>query len=129
MENLRVAFDFSSLSTKSIFVAALITWSIAKMFTSEKGPLEIFEKLRTFVGLERLEDDTANYTKGGLYRFLATLLECLWCLSLWVGWLIAFFCFPERWFLLGFLLRGLSILIDVVVEALVRFKKWGANNG
>lgn len=128
METLTNAFDFRIVDWQQFVFALLLTWSVTKMFVDEKGPLKVFEVIRQWVGLERDEYGEPLYRKGGLYYFFATLLDCTWCLSLWIGWLFCFFMFPERWLLMGLAVRAVVIGFDVIVEALVRFKKYGATN-
>lgn len=128
MESVRIYFDFSSVQLLPLLLLSLLTWRISSLFTGEDGPLFVFKSIRDFTGLETLDDGTNIYHKGGVFKFFATLLACLWCLSIWVGWLIALIAYPSQWIVMGLILSTISIAFHAVIEALVRFKKWGTTN-
>lgn len=67
-------------------IFALATWRLSSMLVREKGPWNMFVRIRARAGIQHEEDGTP-------YLFpdttLAGILSCTWCLSMWVafGWL------------------------------------------
>ena len=52
----------------------LAAWRITSLLVNEAGPFDIFECLRSFIGV-----------KSGLVEgFFPTLFSCIWCLSIWI---------------------------------------------
>lgn len=77
-----------------IAVAILATWRISSLFAKEDGPFHIFVRLRSVRGL-------------------GDLLDCLWCVSVWVGALVGLLLhFGLTWVLVPFALSALAIGID-----------------
>jgi len=65
-------------------ILALITWRIAHMLVHERAPFAMLTRFRRAVGVAY--DANSNvYAR----RELGELFLCVWCLSVWVGWLIA----------------------------------------
>lgn len=52
-------------------ILSLATWRITSLLTEEDGPADIFIKLRAVLKP-------------------IGVLECFWCASVWVGWLLSF---------------------------------------
>jgi len=62
------------------------------MIQREDGPFDIFVRLREFIGLTKVEDLPLNeqllYPEDEFIHdgnFFAKLVECIWCISIWVG--------------------------------------------
>jgi hypothetical protein len=53
----------------SLLLGALATWRLTHMLSTENGPWNVFEKMRRAAGT----------------GFLAELLACFYCLSLWIA--------------------------------------------
>lgn len=83
---------------------ALCTWRISNMLVKENGPSYIFEHLRHWAGKKDSES------------FLATLLACSWCLSVWVAsaftMLFAFNRRIAQWAAMPFALSAIACIID-----------------
>lgn len=83
---------------------SLSVWRISNMLVKEDGPSYIFVHLRHWAGVKKSEG------------FLATLLLCTWCLSLWVAsaftLLYAFNRKAAQWAAMPFALSGVACLID-----------------
>lgn len=66
----------STVSPVSLLIAVLAVWRVAHLFWAEDGPWDIFVRFRRLAG----------------NGWLGTLLDCFYCLSLWVaaplGWLL-----------------------------------------
>lgn len=82
-----------------IVVAALATWRITNIITSEK----IFEPLRKGLGIT----DDIHYPD----TFLGYLFSCFYCMSVWVGFVCTLLLIFFPYALLPFSLSALSILI------------------
>lgn len=56
-------------------LAVLATWRITHLLTSEDGPADIIVKMRMWLG----------------HGFAGRLMDCFYCLSLWMAFPLAFF--------------------------------------
>ena len=69
-----------------LVIYALAVWRISSLFVNESGPWGIFVKARAWTGI--LHND-----KGIAYQipdnFLAGVLSCVWCCSIWVSLFMA----------------------------------------
>lgn len=71
---------------------ALATWRISYMLVSEDGPSDVFVKLRTLK--------------------LGGLLDCIYCTSVWVGFVVVFlWIIGGELVLLPFALSGLAMML------------------
>lgn len=99
-------------------VYALATWRLSSLFVSERGPFDVFQRIREAVGIEHDEDGKISVTPETL---LAGILGCVWCLSVWVGFAltISVYYVPlvSFWLMLPFALSGAAIVIERVVRA------------
>lgn len=73
------------MTIERLFVAALATWRITHLLMIEDGPFDVFTAFRTALGN---------------VRALSPLLECIWCMSFWVGALVAVVVLSDWWFIL-----------------------------
>lgn len=100
-----------------IAILALATWRIASLFVREKGPFGVFIAIRKWAGIEH---DTSGTPWMIPDEFLAQLLGCVWCFSLWTasGVTIVYFFFPEIAILLAlpFALSAGAILLDTHLQ-------------
>lgn len=69
------------------------TWRIASLFVQERGPFDVFVKIRERFGF--IHDDEGAVI-GIPENFFGELLSCVWCSSIWVAlfWGIMIFLFP-----------------------------------
>lgn len=65
-----------------IVIYCLAVWRISSLFVREAGPFQVFAKIRTLVGIEHDDNGTPWLIPD---TFLAQLLGCVWCFSLWIG--------------------------------------------
>jgi hypothetical protein len=68
----------------AFLVGALATWRISSLLVHEDGPAEVLAKFRDHVGVRA--DKFGGCIGDGV---LASALCCLWCTSVWVGWIVA----------------------------------------
>lgn len=61
-------------------IAALALWRLASLFTEERGPFDVFWRLRARAGI--IHDDEGRPIGYDETRYAAGLLYCLWCFSL-----------------------------------------------
>ena len=82
----------------TILLISVANWRISNMIQREDGPFDIFVRFREFIGLTRVEDLPLNeqllypnneFVHNG--NFFAKLVECIWCLSVWVGFAISLY--------------------------------------
>lgn len=57
----------------------LATWRISSLFVEERGPFDIFTRVREAFGFEHDEDGKVIVAPDN------HLLGCVWCFSVWVG--------------------------------------------
>lgn len=82
-----------------VIVAILATWLFPAMFAEHiAGPFEIFERLRYMAGEGQL----------------GNLLDCIWCMSFWMAWVVLGLVWLGAWWVLaGLALASASILIHL----------------
>lgn len=97
-------------------VYSLAVWRISSLFVNEAGPLGLFKEIRQWAGI--WHDD------GGIPtiipdNFLAQVLSCVWCASLYVGLFFAVFAFLAPTLSLQistiFAFSAFSILVDTYI--------------
>lgn len=67
-----------------IIILILATWRISSLLVDELGPFEMFDRIRYRLGV-RYNDKNIPYARNEL----AELFTCIWCMSVWIGLLIA----------------------------------------
>lgn len=87
MLNPPAAAEGGSLLVAGI-ILALATWRVSSLLTWERGPWHVFQGIRERAGIKHSEFGHPNVIPDG---FLAELLTCSWCCTLWVGafWALA----------------------------------------
>lgn len=96
----------------TIIIAILATWRLSAMLSYETGPFNIFILLREMAGIVHDDDGKKIVVPES---FFAELLDCVWCLSVWIGGAMAIglFFYPVLfWLLLPFALSAGAILIE-----------------
>lgn len=96
---------------------ALATWRVSSLLVNEKGPLDIFERLRTLAGIEHTQvGDSPEYYKAVSDTFFAQVLDCVWCCSVWVGigWSILYYFSPtvSMWIALPLAISTTAIVVN-----------------
>jgi hypothetical protein len=101
----------------TFLVLGLATWRVASLLVNESGPFHVFTKIRKLAGIQHDSNEKALIVPD---RFLAGVLSCVWCCSIYVGffWLIFWSVFPTIAFLLacGFSLSALAITINETIS-------------
>ena len=80
------------------FIVTIVVWRLTHLISSEDGPFDLIIKIRKMAGT----------------TFFGTLMDCFYCLSIWIGLLCA--CLASRdWqeiVLLALYYSGASILLE-----------------
>jgi len=96
-----------------LIVYGLAIWRISSLFVNEAGPGNIFLKLREWAGIQ-FDGDMVPET------FIAGVLSCTWCFSIWASFfLTAFWLISPEWSLklsVPFAFSGIAILLDVAIK-------------
>lgn len=82
-------------------VMALATWRIACLFYYDKGPWDMFERLRSRAGVYPVPT-----------TFWAKQLDCFWCVTVWAGLFCALIGWLWWYALLPFALSGAAVLLS-----------------
>jgi len=95
----------------TLLILILATWRITSLLNREQGPYNVLGKLRYTIGI-RVDDAGQTY---GITE-LARLVDCPWCLSLWVGAGLALVTATgvRDWALTTLALSAGAVLIDEV---------------
>lgn len=70
-----------------LLIYGAATWRIASLLVRERGPFDVFVRIREKVGI--LHDDEKEPV-GYPETFFGELLSCVWCSSIWVALLWGF---------------------------------------
>lgn len=72
----------------NLILLSLSTWRMSSMIRDEAGPYSIFERFRAWAGITEAYYNGKRelYSNGTL---LSDILQCFWCLSIWVGAIVA----------------------------------------
>lgn len=120
-----------SLTTAQFIILSLAIWRLTFMLVKEKGPYDILEKLRHFLGIVRWEELTAEeqidiLSFGGEYSdyipktMLAKLFSCIGCLSVSVAAIIflpVFIIAIIQWSIVsGPVIALVSMIIGFIIE-------------
>lgn len=109
-----------------IVVFALATWRISSLLVNEDGPRKIFYMWRVYAGIVPVTNIRYDMPNEHYFEisedFLAQVLSCVWCTSIYVGaaWVVFFLTFPTIAFYAAtpFALSACAILFNLVVEKL-----------
>lgn len=90
---------------------ALATWRISSIFVHEAAPYELASRLRRAVGVR-------HDARGNIYADseLGKLFTCVWCMSVWIGWLLAIVRDKRGFIVRGFAYSAVAILIERYVN-------------
>ena len=76
-----------------LIIMALAAWRVASVITSEDGLWDMWKRLRAIMGIKHHDDGSISHIPE---KTLAKLFGCLWCISVWVGFItyIAWYFVP-----------------------------------
>jgi hypothetical protein len=96
-----------------LLIAALATWRLSSLLVNQReaGPANLLHRIRDWAGAYELGDDDEPITS------LGRLFVCVWCMSVWVGAVLAVIAITPFWALLiPFALSAVAILIQSAVN-------------
>lgn len=82
-----------------LLLLGLASWRLASLLMRERGPFDVFGRLRTRLGVDR----------AGEMGEWQELFSCVWCLSIWTALILYVFRFP----LLLYVLAASTIAIAI----------------
>lgn len=90
-------------------VAGLATWRITHLLIYENGPFRVFRKLRERLGVVYYEDG------DDVLSHKYEITTCVWCLSVWVGAMVAGLWFVAGsfalWPVMPFALSAIAVIL------------------
>jgi len=100
-----------------LLIFGLATWRVANMLVHERGPFQMFFRLRVRVGIGMDNDGEPVMIPD---RFFAELLSCVFCSSIWIaaGWVLFWIFLPVFSLKIAtvFALSALAIVINRYVK-------------
>jgi hypothetical protein len=98
-------------------VVGMAVWRIASMITSERGPFDIFTRIRKLAGVVHNEFGLVDAIPDGNFAYLLT---CVWCFSviLAIPYVILLYFFRDAmmWISYPFAISALAILFGSHAE-------------
>jgi len=94
-------------------LVALATWRLSSLLVKEDGPGDILGKLRAKAGV-KYDDFSRPYGNN----VLAGILSCVWCCSVWVGFVTGVLLKPRNfadYLAKALALSSSAILIDEIL--------------
>lgn len=96
-------------------ILALAAWRVTSLLVEEDGPFYILERLRFKLGM-RYDENSRRVATNEIARGF----ECVWCLSVWVGGLMAvlYWIAPRAALMLAFpfALSAAAIMVEEFVN-------------
>jgi len=103
------------MTSFEFIVLGLATWRVSSLLVDEKGPFDIFIRLRKLVGIEHDQDGIPTLIPDG---FFPGILSCVWCCSVWASWFWIVFwnISPEASILCGeiFGLSAIAVIVNKI---------------
>ena len=86
------------IAIEKYFILVIVTWRVTHLISNEDGPFEIIFKLRQISG----------------NSFFGKLMDCFYCLSIWIGFLLSIYISNQVIEIIFFTLyfSGTSIIIE-----------------
>ena len=73
----------------------LAIWRLSSLLMKERGPFDLFVRVRKLIGVKHYDDGTPLSYKD---NFFGNLFSCCWCLSVWIAFAYtAFYIFLPRY--------------------------------
>lgn len=73
------------MTITNLIIFGLAVWRISSLFVNEKGPANVFIKMRELAGISHDPDGNISMIPD---RFFAGVLSCVWCCSIWVSFFL-----------------------------------------
>lgn len=102
------------MEIQNLVIYVLAVWRIANLFVNERGPFDVFVRLRSLSGIT-MDDTGASVEIPD--TFFAQVLSCVWCSSIWISffWTIIWLVDPgfSLKFAMPFAFSGGAVLLEV----------------
>ena len=95
------------MNVTTLAISILATWRITNLLVAEGGPGDVLARFRDRIGVA-YDESSRPYGRN----LFAQAFTCIWCLSIWIGWVIALLTYPQRWVLHGLAYSAGAIAID-----------------
>src|SRR5690349_10483644 len=93
-------------------VLALVVWRVSHLLISERAPFAMLTRFRRAIGIRA----NVNSELQASNEF-AELFLCVWCLSIWVGWGVAFLHYRDWSFIVyGLAYSAVSCVLEKVTN-------------
>lgn len=81
------------MTLTALVIYGLAAWRVASMLVNEAGPGDMFFRLRALAGIGHDDNKIGVIIPDG---FFPSILSCIWCCSVWVGfgWMALDWLFP-----------------------------------
>lgn len=98
------------ISLENLIFFSMLTWRITVLLTFDSGPGNILVRFRSIIGV--VYDEYSN--RHGK-NWVADMLNCHFCSSLWVGWIVALL-WQQDWsfVIVGMVLSAGSLIVDSI---------------
>lgn len=107
------------MDTLHIIILGFAVWRGTSLLSSERGPFDMFEKLRTACGVHYTKDNH-GYESPQSDRQLGKLISCPYCISVWLGAIASVlyitFGIVAVWLALPLALSALALLLNSIIE-------------
>lgn len=102
------------MDSLTLIIAILATWRLSAMLSYEAGPFNVFIEIRELAGIIHDDFGQKNIVPP---TFWAELLDCVWCLSVWIGAFVAVLVWLNPvlvWLFLPFALSAGAIIVEKI---------------
>lgn len=114
------------ISIVHMLILALATWRWSSLLVDEDGLFDMFEKLRTWVGIryrkdEQYADQVEQFVPDDVScvrKVIGKWLTCRWCCSLWIGAAVTILYFLWSnvvYIMLPWSISALAIIVDAAI--------------
>lgn len=101
----------------NVLVGSLALWRFTSLLVSEDGPLDIFSKFRTLIGIYYDDDKEIIIVED---KWISKLFSCVWCLSMFLAlfYVPLWYFFPDIifWISLPFAMSAIAIGLEVRIR-------------
>lgn len=95
--------------TELVFFS-LLTWRITVLATFDRGPGDVLTKFRSIIGI--VYDERSNRQSTTM---LGEILNCHFCASMWIGWIVALVWLQDwKFIIVGLALSAGSLIISAI---------------
>jgi len=104
------------LNLTYFILMGLAIWRLSSLLMKERGPFDLFVRVRKLIGVKHYDDGTPLSYKD---NFFGNLFSCCWCLSVWIAFAYtAFYIFLPRYAIIFALPLSLSTVTILIEEKL-----------